>query len=54
MAELKVTIARWYTPDGKNIDKAGIEPDKKVERSDDDIKAQRDPQLDAAKQFLSK
>ena len=45
---LKVTVARWYTPAGKNIDKQGIEPDKKVEISVDDIKAGRDPQLDAA------
>lgn len=27
-AELKVTIAKWYTPDGKNIGKHGITPDK--------------------------
>ncbi|MBI3494924.1 S41 family peptidase [Candidatus Saccharibacteria bacterium] len=26
-AELKVTIARWYTPNGKNINKKGITPD---------------------------
>ncbi len=45
---LKVTVARWYTPGGKNIDKQGIQPDKKVEISVDDIKAGRDPQLDAA------
>lgn len=51
---LKVTIARWFTPDGKNIDKEGIEPDQKVERSDDDFKAGRDPQKDVALQFLKK
>lgn len=45
---LKVTIARWFTPAGKNIDKEGIEPDKKVDISDDDVKNSRDPQLDAA------
>jgi len=45
---LKVTIARWYTPDGKNIDKEGIKPDKEVKLSDDDIKTNKDPQLDAA------
>lgn len=45
---LKVTIARWFTPGGKNIDKEGIEPDKKVERTADDIKAGKDPQKDAA------
>ncbi len=45
---LKVTIARWYTPDDQNIDKHGITPDQKVERSVDDAKAGRDPQKDAA------
>ncbi len=49
---LKVTIARWYTPGDKNIDKQGIEPDTKVERTTDDIKAGKDPQLDAAKAAL--
>ncbi len=45
---LKVTIARWFTPKGKNIDKEGIEPDTKVDRTSDDIKAKLDPQLDEA------
>ncbi len=52
--ELKVTIARWYTPGGKNIDKEGITPDTTVQRTDDDIKAGRDPQLDAAVTVLNK
>lgn len=51
---LKVTIARWYTPNGKNIDKEGIEPDKKVERSVEDIQNSRDPQKDAAVRHLQK
>jgi carboxyl-terminal processing protease len=46
--ELKVTIAKWYTPNGKNIDKEGIQPDVKVEISDDDLKNGRDPQKDQA------
>jgi carboxyl-terminal processing protease len=45
---LKVTIARWYTPAGKNIDKEGITPDKEVKISDDELKAGKDPQLDTA------
>ncbi len=49
---LKVTIARWFTPKGKNIDKEGIEPDTKVELSSDDIKAKLDPQLKAALEQL--
>jgi carboxyl-terminal processing protease len=51
-AELKVTIARWYTPKGKNINKEGITPDKAVTLTVDDINAGRDPQLDAAKALL--
>ncbi len=46
---LKVTIARWYTPNGKNITKEGISPDTKVELTSDDANAGRDPQLEAAK-----
>lgn len=51
---LKVTIARWYTPSGRNIDKEGIEPDQTVELKDEDITAGRDPQKDAAIQHLNK
>jgi len=51
---LKVTVARWYTPAGKNIDKEGIEPDIKVELTDVNIKAGVDTQLDAAKQQLNR
>jgi len=47
-SELKVTIARWFTPDGKNIDKQGIKPDIEVALSDKDIAAGKDPQKDKA------
>jgi carboxyl-terminal processing protease len=49
---LKVTVARWYTPNDKNIDKEGIKPDTEVKISDEDAKASRDPQMDAAKAYL--
>ncbi len=49
---LKVTIARWYTPDGKNIDKEGINPDKEVKNNDADVKAGTDAQLNAATDSL--
>lgn len=50
---LKVTIARWYTPNGKNITKeAGITPDQVIELKAEDANAGRDPQMDAAKQKL--
>ncbi len=45
---LKVTIARWYTPSGFNISEKGITPGVVVERTADDINANRDPQLDRA------
>lgn len=51
---IKITIAHWFTPAGRNIDKQGIEPDKKVERTDDDITNNRDPQRDAALEYLKK
>lgn len=49
---IKITSARWYTPSGKGIDKEGIEPDQKVERTEDDFTNNRDPQKDAALQKL--
>ncbi len=51
-AMLKVTIARWYTPGGINIDKSGIEPDQKIDRTSDDITAGHDPQKDKALELL--
>ncbi len=48
-AKLKVTESRWFTPQGKNIDKNGIEPDEAVELTADDVQNNRDPQLDRAK-----
>lgn len=53
-ARLKVTVAKWYTPNGKNIDKEGINPDKKIELTREDASAGRDPQLDAAKTIVNK
>lgn len=50
--EMKVTIARWYRPNGQNIDKKGITPDHEVKITQDQIKAGQDPQKDAAIQFV--
>jgi len=51
---LKVTIARWYTPGGRNIDKQGLEPDQKASRTAEDYTNGRDPQMDAALKALNK
>lgn len=50
--QLKVTIARWYTPKGQNIDGQGIKPDKEVELTADDWQNDRDPQLQVALSLL--
>lgn len=47
-AALRLTVAKWLTPKGRSIDNAGIEPDVKVDLSEEDQKAGRDPQLDKA------
>lgn len=51
-SELKVTIARWYTPKGANIDKHGITPDVSLDMSEADQKAGKDPQKDKAIEIL--
>lgn len=50
--ELKVTIAKWYTPNGKNITAEGITPDVTATYTQANADAGNDPQLDAAKKAL--
>lgn len=49
---VKITVAKWLTPNGTQINEQGIKPDKEVELTNDDYSANRDPQLDAAVQML--
>ncbi len=49
---MRVTIARWYTPEDRSIDGTGLEPDIAVEISDEEFEAGEDPQLDAALEHL--
>lgn len=51
---LKITIARWFTPGGKNIDQEGVGPDKAVELTAKDLENDRDPQMKVAIRELSK
>lgn len=51
-AELKVTIASWYRPNGQNINHKGITPDQIVNLTDQDVKAGNDTQLTAAETYL--
>lgn len=45
---LRVTISHWYTPNNQNVGGKGITPDKKIELTEKDANAGRDPQLAAA------
>lgn len=51
---VKITIARWLTPKGNQINEQGINPDIEVDISADDIKNERDPQMDRAIEELKK
>ncbi len=51
-SELKVTIAKWYSPNGTSINHKGITPDKIVKPSDADIQNHVDTQLQAAQAYL--
>ena len=51
---VRVTIARWLTPDGRTIHETGLEPDVVVELTEEDITAERDPQLDKAVELLTR
>jgi carboxyl-terminal processing protease len=51
-AEIKITIAHWYTPNGKNINKQGITPDVAVSSDGVNPAAGTDPQKDKAIQIL--
>jgi carboxyl-terminal processing protease len=53
-SELNLTISKYFTPLGLDIDKKGIAPDIAVDYTEEDIKNDRDPQKEAAIQFLKK
>jgi carboxyl-terminal processing protease len=51
---VRVTIARWYTPNDRQIHEIGLEPDHIVELTEEDTEAELDPQLDKAIELLKK
>ncbi|OGC82854.1 hypothetical protein A3D68_02640 [Candidatus Adlerbacteria bacterium RIFCSPHIGHO2_02_FULL_52_17] len=52
-AELKITVARWLTPNGSSISDGGLIPDIQKDRTIEDVKAGKDQQKDAAVLWLS-
>ena len=51
-SSLRVTVAKWYTPNSRNISEIGIEPDVIVERTPEDFEVNEDPQLNTAIEYL--
>ena len=45
---LKITIAKWLTPNGSSISEVGLTPDIKIDITEEDVKQKKDPQLDKA------
>jgi carboxyl-terminal processing protease len=53
-ATLRITVAKWLTPNGRAINEQGLLPDIEVKMTDEDVNAGRDPQLERAIRELSK
>ncbi len=51
---VKVTIAKWITPGGKNLNKDGLVPDVEVKFTDQDLAAGKDPQMEKALEEITK
>lgn len=51
-SSLKLTVAKWFTPNGRSINEEGIEPDVEIDRTPEDYDEDRDPQFDASLEKL--
>lgn len=49
---MRVTIARWFTPEDRTIDGVGLTPDIEITVTDEELDGGEDPQLDGALEFL--
>jgi carboxyl-terminal processing protease len=50
---VRITIARWLTPNGSSVHETGVIPDYEVKFTEEDMLAGMDPQLDRAVELLS-
>jgi len=51
-SSVKITVAKWLTPNGDYIMEKGINPDVEVDMTQDDYANGRDPQLDKAMEII--
>lgn len=49
---VKITVARWLTPRGNQINNVGIKADEEVKFTREDFEAERDPQFDRALEVM--
>ena len=49
---VKITVAKWLTPNGKQINHEGIAPDTEVAMGENDQKENKDAQLEKALEVL--
>lgn len=50
---LKITVARWLTPNGVSISDNGLTPDVEVKLTPEDLEKKRDPQMEKAIELLT-
>lgn len=50
---VKITVAKWITPNGVNLNHNGLDPDILVKLTADDLNAGKDPQMDGALEQFS-
>lgn len=53
-SSVKITVAKWLTPEGVNINDEGITPNVEVDLTADDYSKNIDPQMDKALEILNK
>lgn len=50
---LKITVAKWLTPNGTSISEKGLTPDYKIEITEKEITNKKDPQMNKAIELLT-
>ncbi len=51
---IKVTVAKWITPGGVNLNHNGLDPDTAVKLTEEDVNAGKDPQMEKAIEEITK
>ena len=51
-SSIRMTIAKWFTPNGRSVNHTGLTPDIVVELKDEDLKNKKDTQKEAAIKYL--